>query len=563
MRNVFETREQIKITNIPRFQPELAYPRLSTGMLQRIRRFGVPEELSAGSCLVAQGAVSGDFYVVLNGILRLFVTDRLGDTQYEFNLGEGQFTGELDLLSSRPAMWTAETLTTCLALRLPREQLRVLMQSEADIANLILQASMWRRLRFLEDSDAGGITILGSENDAELLRIRRFFTQNSYPHHVVTPDSITSLQFGQALHDMALPAVVLLGGSILQRPSTLDLARSLGLLEQPDRAIVYDLLVVGAGPAGLAAAVYGASEGLRTLVLESIGPGGQAGTSSRIENYLGFPTGVSGEELAYRAQVQAQKFGATLTVAHNAVSLQPQGSQLCVMLSDGTEVCGRSVVIATGAQYRQLDAENYARFKVKGVQYAATPMEANLCRGQQVVVVGGGNSAGQAAVFLSGSAAHVHLLIRRDALDSTMSQYLISRITQSSSITLHTHTEITALHGENGLESASLRQRQTGTEQELPVRQMFVMIGAEPNTGWLYGSVALDKKGFVLTGAPNGFEASRYSTSLPGVFAVGDVRAGSVKRVASAVGEGSVVISDVHRYLASLGTAASRLVTAA
>ena len=308
---------------------------------------------------------------------------------------------------------------------------------------------------------------------------------------------------------------------------------------------------MGAGPSGLAAAVYSASEGLSTLVIEGIAPGGQAGTSSKIENYLGFPTGVSGQELANRAQVQAQKFGARLAISRDVVAIDPDEDVHHLTLAGGSTVRSRAVVIATGAQYRKLTVPNYTRFEGQGVQYAATAMEAALCRNQEVAVVGGGNSAGQAAIFLSAAAKHVHLLIRGASLADTMSSYLITRIEQSAHITLHRYTEIERLEGDVSLECVTWIDRKTGLRETHRIPNIFIMIGAEPNTGWLYGTLALDKKGFVLTGTAQAFENTRYATSVPGIYAVGDVRSDSVKRVASAVGEGSVVISDVHRYLSA------------
>jgi len=314
--------------------------------------------------------------------------------------------------------------------------------------------------------------------------------------------------------------------------------------------MIYDVTVVGAGPSGLAAAVYAASEGLCTIVIEGTAPGGQAGTSSKIENYLGFPTGISGQRLASRAQLQALKFGVRFAISREIITAEQIEGIHKLTLAGGLTVCSRAVVVASGAQYRKLSVENYAQFENRGIYYAATAMESVLCRDNEVIVVGGGNSAGQAAVFLSGVAKHVHHIVRGKSLAATMSQYLISRIENSSHITLYTDSEIVKLEGESSLEYVTWINRKTGESTMKPIRNVFVMIGAEPNTGWLYGTVRLDKKGFILTGGSDGFENTPYATSVPGMYAVGDVRASSVKRVASAVGEGSVVISDVHRYLA-------------
>jgi thioredoxin reductase (NADPH) len=350
--------------------------------------------------------------------------------------------------------------------------------------------------------------------------------------------------------ESSLPAVVLTDGRILHRPTITQLADELGITELPDPELIYDVTVVGAGPSGLAAAVYAASEGLCTIVVEGTAPGGQAGTSSKIENYLGFPTGISGQRLASRAQLQALKFGVRFAISREVITAEQIDGIHKLTLAGGIPVCSRAVVVASGAQYRKLSVENYAQFENRGIYYAATAMESLLCRDHEVIVVGGGNSAGQAAVFLSGIAKHVHHIVRGKSLAATMSQYLISRIESSARITLHTTSEIVKLDGESSLDCVTWINRRTGESTTRPIGSVFVMIGAEPNSGWLFGTVKLDRKGFILTGGTDGFENTPYATSVPGMFAVGDVRSASVKRVASAVGEGSVVISDVHRYLA-------------
>jgi thioredoxin reductase (NADPH) len=344
--------------------------------------------------------------------------------------------------------------------------------------------------------------------------------------------------------------VVLTDGRTLHRPTITELADELGITELPDPDMIYDVAVVGAGPSGLAAAVYAASEGLCTIVVEGTAPGGQAGTSSKIENYLGFPTGISGQRLASRAQLQALKFGVRFAISREVITAQQVDGIHKLTLAGGISVCARAVVIASGAQYRKLSVENYSQFENRGIYYAATAMESLLCRDNEVIVVGGGNSAGQAAVFLSGIAKHVHHIVRGKSLASSMSQYLISRIESSSHITLYPNSEIEELEGASSLQRVAWVDRVTGERTVMPIGSVFVMIGAEPNSGWLFGTVKLDKKGFILTGGAEGFESTPYATSVPGMFAVGDVRSNSVKRVASAVGEGSVVISDVHRYLA-------------
>jgi thioredoxin reductase (NADPH) len=536
------------------FRPEMAFPFLTEEMVVRLRAYGREEAVDAGVRLWSRGEREVDLFVVLHGAVQIFTYSDDGEMKMLSTLQDLQFSGELDLLSSRPTLVNGHTVEPSVILRIPRAELQRLMRSEGDIANLIMQATIWRRLGIMERA-AGGIVLIGHSGAAETIQLQRFLTRNTYPHRLLEP---TAEQFANSVVDATetnqflLPAVLLADGNVLHRPTIAELADHLGLTEQLDSSMTYDVTVVGAGPSGLAAAVYAASEGLCTLVVEGTAPGGQAGTSSKIENYLGFPTGVSGQELANRALVQAQKFGARMAVSRDAVRIDPvDGGLHDLVLSDGTMARSRSVVIATGARYRKLSVPNYERFEGQGIQYAATAMEAVLCRQQDVAVIGGGNSAGQAAVFLSGIAKHVHLIIRGRSLAATMSQYLVSRIENSTRITLHANTEVEALEGETVLRCATWVNRATGQRETCAIGAMFVMIGAEPNTGWLFGTLALDKKGFVRTGGEDGFENTRYATSAPGIYAVGDVRSDSVKRVASAVGEGSVVVSDIHKYLAN------------
>jgi thioredoxin reductase (NADPH) len=536
----------------PRFNPELAYPYLTEEMVARLQGYGHKETFESGATLWTRGEREVDMFVVLEGTVKVFAQGENEERNAVATLHEKQFSGELDLLSSRRTLVDGCTATACLLLRVPRSELQRLLRSEGDIANLIMQATIWRRVGIVERSSAS-IILLGHGAAADTMLLQRFLTRNNYPHRLIEP---TAEQFAHAEVDAApsdeylLPAVIFADGRVLHRPVIGDLADQLGLTETLDPGTIYDITVVGAGPAGLAAAVYGASEGLSTLVIEGIAPGGQAGTSSRIENYLGFPTGVSGLELANRAQAQAQKFGARLAISRDVVAIDQIDGIHKLTLAGGGTVRSRAVVIATGAQYRKLSVENYERFEGQGIQYAATAMEATLCRNDEVAVVGGGNSAGQATVFLSGIARHVHLIIRGASLADTMSQYLVDRVENSTRITLHSNTEIERLDGDSFLESVTWVNRLNGSRETRKMGSIFVMIGAEPNSGWLYGTIALDKKGFVITGNAGAVENSRYATSVPGIFAIGDVRSDSVKRVASAVGEGSIVISDIHRYLA-------------
>ena len=415
-----------------------------------------------------------------------------------------------------------------------------------------MRAFILRRVGFIRHAH-GGVILIGPGHLGDTLRLQRFMTRNGYPHRLLdTEDHPDAGGFFDCfdLRPDQLPVVILPGHQLLKNPSTLDLANGLGLTETLDPDHVYDVAVVGAGPAGLAAAVYAASEGLSTIVLESVAPGGQAGTSSKIENYLGFPTGISGQALAGRAQAQAQKFGARLALARAVTGLDCAAHPYRLTL-DGASVQARAIVVASGARYRRLDLENFARYEGQGIHYAATAMEARLCAGEQVVVVGGGNSAGQAAMYLSRTVDHVHIVVRGPGLSATMSDYLVQRIETSPKITVHPFTEVTALAGDDYLRAVTLTDRRSGEARTLPIANLFLMIGAAPNTDWLAGCLTLDPQGFVPTGLDSDGKplASPYATALPGVFAVGDVRAGSVKRVASSVGEGSVVVQAIHRFL--------------
>ena len=538
-------------SNAPPFRPDLAFAGFTPDMIERLKAYGREESIPAKTPLWSRGERHVDMFVVLEGVIEVYGHGEDSAREVIATIRHGQFTGELDLLNSRPSLVDGCTVTDCRLLRVPRADLQRVMRSEADIANLIMQATIWRRIGILERSEIG-IILLGSSTAAETLQLQRFLVRNSYPFRLFepTPEQVADSTGTQPEH-YHLPAIIFPDGRVLEAPGIGELADELGINETVSSETTYDIAIVGAGPSGLAAAVYGASEGLSTLVLEGIAPGGQAGTSSKIENYLGFPTGVSGQELANRAQVQAQKFGARLAISRDVVRIDQANGIHKLILAGGAVIKARAVIIATGAQYRKLNVPNFSRFENQGIQYAATAMEANLCRDQEVAVVGGGNSAGQAAVFLSGIASHVHLIIRGASLIDSMSSYLLSRIESSPRITLHTHTEIEHLAGDTVLRSATWVNHQTGERTTRPIASLFVMIGAEPNTGWLYGTVALDRKGFIITGTDKAFEQTRYATSVPGIYAVGDVRSDSVKRIASAVGEGSIVIADVHRYLAA------------
>ena len=532
------------------------FPKLTDEQIDRIAAFGGTADYPKGIELFRRGQRGADFFVVISGSVEITDPGTTGHEDMIHVHAAGQFTGELDLFNNREILVSGRTGEDSRIVRVPREAFPRLIQAEPDIGEIIMRAFILRRVGLMRYAQ-GGVILIGASHSGDTLRIQRFLSRNGYPHRMLDTDLDPDAEGFLSCLQIApeeLPVVVLPGHSFLRNPATPALADALGLTESFDPDRVYDLTVVGAGPAGLAAAVYGASEGLDTLVIEPLAPGGQAGTSSKIENYLGFPTGISGQALAGRAQIQAQKFGARLAISRRAAGIMCDRSPYCVDLEDGQRIATRSIVIATGASYRKLGVPNYDRFEGQGIHYAATWIEGNLCTNEEVIVVGGGNSAGQAAVFLSQHARHVHILVRSDGLAATMSDYLIQRIEASPKITLHGRTEVTGLEGERFLERVTWTNRDTGEAETRPIGNIFVMIGAIPNTEWLGGCVPLDRGGFVVTGRDQqGMAlASPYATEKPGIFAVGDVRSGSTKRVASGVGEGSVVVSAVHAYLADV-----------
>jgi thioredoxin reductase (NADPH) len=538
-------KEAVTPANQPAFRPEMAFTVLSEKMVDTLRSYGSIEYASAGETLFSLGAREVDMWVILSGSIEVSVIGKNNESEIIHVMHRHEFTGEFDMLNAQRTLAALRVMEDSKLLRIPRAQLRRIIVEEGEIANLIIQSLIWRRVGIIAEKSSS-VAIVGRKEDPEVILLLRFFGRNLYPHRLFEPPSDALAHLG----DGGLPTVVFTDGRVFSRPDIATLADELGITEMPEPRKVYDVTVVGGGPGGLAAAVYAASEGLCTLLVESVAPGGQAGTSSKIENYLGFPTGIRGSNLSERAQLQALKFGVKMVISREVISLNQADDLHRLKLAGDILVRTRTVVVATGAKYRRLSVDNDGRYENQGLYYAATAMEAQLCRGNETIVVGGGNSAGQAAVFLSGIASHVHLLVRAPSLASTMSRYLISRIESSAHISLHTETEISELAGDPKLESVAWINRRTGRKSTAPITTVFVMIGAEPNTAWLSGKVELDDKGFVLTGRNIGFEATPYATSAAGIYAIGDVRAGSVKRVASAVGEGSVVISDLHRYLA-------------
>jgi thioredoxin reductase (NADPH) len=536
---------------------ESMFPVLEAGQIARLGAFGEPRQASAGEVLVDQGDASHGLFVVLDGSLDIISVSR-GEEVVLRILGCGQFTGEVNQLSGRRSLVRLRAREASALLEIGRSNLRRIVQTDAALGELLLRVFMLRRVYLITHSVSDAV-LIGSSHSSDTLRLRGFLTRNGYPHTYIDverdPDVQTVLDHFE-IRVTDIPVVICRGELVLRNPSNAEAAACFGLNAGIDDGSVYDVIVVGAGPSGLAAAVYGASEGLKVLVVESNAPGGQAGASSKLENYLGFPTGISGQDLAGRAFVQAEKFGARIAIARTATALKCDRQPYTVELDDGGAVQGRSIIVAAGAQYRKLDLPNLAQFEGVGVYYGATRVEAQLCRSEEIAIVGGGNSAGQAAVFLSTFAKHIHLLIRGPGLAETMSRYLITRIEASREITLEAWTELEALEGDARLERVRWRNTTTGTADVHPIRHVFVMTGADPNTSWLNGCLALDTKQFIKTGTDLALDWPLHrppyllETSVPGVFAVGDVRAGSVKRVASAVGEGSMAVQFVHKVLA-------------
>lgn len=536
----------------PWIRPAQTFPALTDEMIERIRPYGTEEEVREDTYVFRRGDHSIDFLLVLDGELQMFADDPIQGRHHLYSYKRGQFSGEQNMFTHRSILLSGLCLAGSRVIRVCHEKFRALITGEPDIGETIIRSYILRRAGFVRHATGGGI-LIGHRESGDLLGIQRFLIRNLYPVTIMGVSDVDApavmQRFGLAAGE--LPALITPDHGVLKQPTNEILADELGLFEPPEDDALYDVVVLGAGPAGLASAVYAASEGLKTLVIETMAPGGQAGTSSKIENYLGFPTGISGLALAGRAHIQAQKFGARLCVSRSAASLDCSNSPYAVGLSDGRSVSTKTVVVATGARYRKLDVPNYARFEGRGIQYAATAMEGQICSGQEVVIVGGGNSAGQAAVFLSRTARHVHMLVR-SKISATMSDYLVQRIKISPHITLCEGCEITELGGEHGLETVTWIDRSTGETLRCNASNLFVMIGADPNTDWLDGCLELDRQGFVCTGlSSDDMTRHPYAASKPGIFAVGDVRAGSVKRVASAVGEGSVVVAAIHQYLAA------------
>jgi len=549
--------------DLPGSTPDEMFPVLTSAQQARVLAHGNIRKVAQGEALVELNQQPTKIFVVVQGKLELF---RLTDQNEEIVAvcGPGMFTGELNLLSGRRGFVSIRAAKPGELIEIDREALRTLVQTDSELSDIFLRAFILRRLELIARG-IGDVVLIGSNHSLDSFRIKDFLTRNYQPYSYIDLERDADVQdlldrFHVAISD--LPVLICRRSIVLRNPTNQEIVDCLGFNESIDRTHVRDLVVVGAGPAGLAAAVYGASEGLDVLVIESNAPGGQAGASSKIENYLGFPTGISGQELAGNAYTQAQKFGAQMLIARDAKGLACDRRPYALKFDGEEKIPARTVVIATGAQYRKLKLDNLSKFEGAGVYYSATHLESQLCSGEDVLVVGGGNSAGQAAVFISQTARQVYLLVRADDLSQTMSRYLVRRIEESANIELHTNSKVISLAGDDRLETVEWRNDKTGETQQHSITALFSMIGAVPNSGWLEGCIVSDDGGFIKTGSDLSAEdlaranwpLSRMpyllETSLPGVFAVGDVRAGNVKRVASAVGEGSIAVSFVHQVLA-------------
>jgi thioredoxin reductase (NADPH) len=541
-------------------------PKLNEDQIEVLSRYGETRKTEVGQVLFRAGDTTNDFFVVLEGEVEM-IDDFAGEARTIAVFLAGRFLGELNILTGQAMYLSAVVRKGGEVLAISREQLKEVVTEEPNLSDIILKAFLARRSYLMRTGV--GLRIIGSRHSGDAARLREFAARNRLPHVWIEleedPDAEALLEkFGAKPSET--PVTIWQGEDVLKNPTNAELARIIGLKVGAPWERTYDLVVIGAGPAGLGASVYGASEGLSTLALESVALGGQAGTSSRIENYLGFPAGLSGFELASRALVQADKFGARTAVPQEAVGLRREDGYYLIGLSEGGEVVARSVIAASGARYRRLDVPRLGLFEGVSIHYAATEAEAQRCEGEEVAVVGGGNSAGQAALFLAGRTRRVYLLIRGDDLGKSMSRYLLDRVTEAENVELLPNTEVRELMGEDRLDGVVVEDNRSGARRTLGARALFFFIGAEANTGWLQGAVELDERGFVLTGREldnsaleedawreRSREPYPLETSLPGVFAAGDVRSGSIKRCASAVGEGAMAVRLVHQYLADTG----------
>jgi len=542
------------------------FPTLTSSQINRLRSCGKVRKVEAGEILFEPGDTNIPFFVLLSGGLEILQADVQGERPIVSH-SAGHFTGEISMISGQRCLVRGRVSETGEFLEISSQGLRELVAKDAEMSEILMRAFILRRLALISHH-LGNVILLGSRHSANTLRLREFLGRNGHPYNYVDLDNDQTAQelldrFSVKVEEIPV-AICSVTGTVLRNPTPQKVADCLGFNVNINTSQLRDVVIVGAGPSGLAAAVYAASEGLDALVIETEAPGGQAGSSSKIENYLGFPTGVSGQELASRAITQAQKFGAKMMVGHKVVRLDCSQRPYHVVLDDGSAIGARAVIISTGAQYNKPKIANLEKFEGQGIYYGATYIESQLCEGEEVIVVGGANSAGQAAVYLSQTARKVYMLVRSGGLSDTMSRYLIQRITENPNVELHCNTEIVGLNGNGRLTQVQWMDRARGETSAHDIGHIFIMTGASPRTEWLQGCVALDNKGFILTGrdldAVSGLSAKpawplnrspqMLETSLPGVFAVGDVRSGNVKRVASAVGEGAIAVHLVHRTLA-------------
>jgi len=558
---VNETARSTPLTSAP--DAALMFPTLSAAQIARTASHGVTRPITRGEVLIEGGQTNVPFFVVKAGEIEVIRASRLGDLLIAV-VHADQFTGDISMILGRPALMRLRVSESGEVVQLTRDQMHALIQTDTEISDVLMKALIYRRIALVAQG-IGDVLLIGSAHSAATLRIKAFLTRNGHPFKYLDLErdaDVRDLLDRFRVDPAEIPVVICRGEAVLKNPGNQEIADSLGFNGRIDQGHQRDVVIVGAGPAGLASGVYAASEGLNALVIEASSPGGQAGSSSRIENYLGFPTGISGQELAGRAYAQAQKFGADVMIAKSAAELTSGRKPYAVRLDDGTTIPARTVIIATGARYRKPSLANLPQFEGVGVYYNATFMEeAQLGDSDDVIVVGGANSAGQAAVFLAQTGRQVHVLVRSNSLSESMSRYLLRRIEETPTIKLRTRTEIVALEGNGRLERVRWRDS-TGAVSGHEIKHVFLMTGAEPNTSWLNRRVMLDDKGFIKTGpdlTQGDLAAAQWpltrspyllETSLPGVFAVGDVRCGNIKRVASAVGEGSIAISFVHRVLA-------------
>jgi thioredoxin reductase (NADPH) len=545
-----------------------AFPRLTSEQIEALTAYGERRRTRSGEVLFREGDSESDFFVILEG--KVAIVEGSGDEERVISVhGPGRFLGELNLLTGQAVFVTAIVREPGEVLAVPLERLRQLLSQNQALGDLIMRSYLLRRSLLVELG--AGFKIVGSQFSPDTRRLREFVARNRLPHRFIDLEEDKAAE--ALLRQLGVrpdeTPIVIWRDQVLRNPTNAELAHLLGLRHAPSGSDIRDFIVVGAGPAGLAAAVYGASEGLSTVVFDAVATGGQAATSPRIENYLGFPAGISGAELAERAVIQAEKFGAHISVPVEAIALEERDGHYAVCLDDGTAVAGLAILIATGARYRKLDIPRLEEFEGVSVYYAATPVEARACVGGPAIVVGGGNSAGQAALFLAEHAARVHLVVRGNEVEEDMSRYLVDQLRHHPRVEIHHHSEVREVIGDGTLHAVVIEDNLTGERRALDARAMFVFIGAEPHVRWLGDQLALDDHGFIITGpaavqaAP---EAQRWylsrppfllETSRPGIFAAGDVRSGSIKRVASAVGEGSMAVRLVHEYLQALGVPAS------